>query len=102
MEALLTAGANKDAPDKNGATPLHLAAKKGQKEIVEALLTVGADVNAKDNLNHTPLHFAHKRGHKEIAEALLTAGANAEIAKDLINDYNKENKKSIYSDFLKR
>jgi ankyrin repeat protein len=34
--------------DKDGMTPLHFAAGKGHKAVVEVLLAHGAEVNAKD------------------------------------------------------
>lgn len=56
-------------------TPLHLAAAKGHKNVVEVLLANHADVNAKDVNNETPLHFAAASGSKEVAELLLAEGA---------------------------
>jgi cytohesin len=43
---------------KAGMTPLHAAAGKGLKEIVELLIAEGADVNAKDDKGRTPLDLA--------------------------------------------
>ncbi|MCG8339797.1 MAG: ankyrin repeat domain-containing protein, partial [Cytophagales bacterium] len=45
-----------DATDKNGNTPLHVTAEKGQKEVANLLLEKGAEVNATDNDAWTPLH----------------------------------------------
>ena len=42
-------GADVNAKDQNGRTPLQLAALKGHKEVAELLITKGADVNAKNN-----------------------------------------------------
>ena len=48
-------GADVNAKDRYGATPLLYAAKK---ETAELLITNGADVNAKDVLEETPLDYA--------------------------------------------
>ena len=48
-----------NAKNKDGWTPLHLAATKGRIEIVEYLVEKGAeDVNAKNEYGQTPLHIA--------------------------------------------
>jgi len=60
--------------DYVAATPLHLAAKNGHKEIVGVLLSKGADANAKDGNGWTPMHFAAEKGRKEIVVALLAHG----------------------------
>ncbi|MDP7585905.1 MAG: ankyrin repeat domain-containing protein, partial [Verrucomicrobiota bacterium] len=52
----LVAGTDVNAKSKgNGWTPLHHAALKGQKEVVELLIEKGADVNAKCDVGWTPL-----------------------------------------------
>jgi len=48
-------GADVNAKDEGGWTPLHQAAWNGRKEIVELLITKGADVNTKDMSGRTPL-----------------------------------------------
>lgn len=62
-------------------TPLHLAAKHGQVELVQALLTRGADVHARRVDGRTPLMCAARRvrsENSEIAEVLLDYGSNLE------------------------
>jgi len=48
------------AKDKDGCTPLHLAAQEDQYEVVEFLLSCGADPQAKDNDGETPLQLARR------------------------------------------
>jgi ankyrin repeat protein len=68
-----------NARTKNGSTPLHFAAFKGQKaghkEAAKILLENGADVNAKTDSGATPLTFAMFRGNKEIIVLLKKYGA---------------------------
>ena len=44
--------------DKDGDTPLYIAADKGQTRCLELLLKAGADVNQTEKDGHTPLHIA--------------------------------------------
>lgn len=59
-----------------GKTPLHAAAGKGHKDVVEFLLAKGADVNVEDQNHQAPLHDAAGSGHKEVVKLLLAKGAN--------------------------
>jgi hypothetical protein len=65
--------------DRDGQTPLHLAAEKDRKEVAQFLLAHGADVNAKDNNGNSPLHVAAERGSKVVAELLLAGKADVNI-----------------------
>jgi len=76
VELLIAKGADVNAKNKYGSTPLHRAASGGHKEITEILIAKGADVNAKNHRGMTPLQFAAMKGHKEIAELLIAKGAD--------------------------
>ena len=66
----LAAGADVNAKDGGGWTPLHYAAVVDHKEIVELLLASSADVNAKIDDGKTPLDSADG----EIADLLRKHG----------------------------
>ena len=70
----LTAGADVNAKDDNGYTPLLHAAATDQKEIVELLIANDADVNAKDVNGKTPLDLANLEEHTETADLLRNHG----------------------------
>lgn len=76
LSALLEGGADKDAVDQDGLSPLSLAAMKGHLPIVQALLGAGCDVNIRDTCGRTALHVAAVRGHDEVLSILLTNGAD--------------------------
>jgi ankyrin repeat protein len=81
VRSLIEAGADLEARDFVGQTPLHRAAENGRTEAAKALIGAGADLEAKDTDGWTPLHRATAWGRTEIAKALIGAGADLE-AKD--------------------
>lgn len=67
---LLKAGAIVDAPRSDGATPLHIAARKGNAEVAAVLLRAGASVDAMTTRGHTPLVAAVQFGHTDVVALL--------------------------------
>ncbi len=72
---LLDGGANIDARDSHGATPLITASERGNLAMVILLLNHGAWVDAADHEGNTALHEASFYGHGRCVEVLLAAGA---------------------------
>lgn len=62
--------------DQFGNTPLHDAAYKGQKDVVELLIARGLDINVKNLSGNTPLHTAASWNQMAVAELLITKGAD--------------------------
>ena len=86
-QLLVESGANVNARNSTGSTPLHPACRRGNKKVVEYLLSKGADANAKDVKGTTPLYAAAGFGGRSgfdnsaIMSALLAHGADVN-AKD--------------------
>ena len=70
VSALLAARARVSAKDGGGYTPLHLAAFRGDLELVQILLAHGADAHARTDDGKTPAMIAEQGGHQEVARRL--------------------------------
>lgn len=71
VKLLLDKGADIEAKDNSGQTPLSWVTCGGRKDIVKLLLDKGADIEARDHFGQTPLSLATRGGRKEIAKLLL-------------------------------
>ena len=81
IKRLIASGADVDAKDKYGYTPLHLAVRGDNIEIAKLLIVSGADVRAYSDNGFTPLHEAVFCDNIELAKLLIASGADVE-AKD--------------------
>lgn len=80
VKALIAQGAEVNAKDENGQTPLLLALNRDHLEVAELLVSSGADVDALDGRTGKPLLLS-VGGRKKRVEFLLSKGADIE-AKD--------------------
>ncbi|KAI9762377.1 MAG: hypothetical protein M1840_001270 [Geoglossum simile] len=62
-----------------GESPLYLAVRHGNLELIELMLSRGADPNAEDIRGETPLYVAVQLGHYETVKMLLSYGADQTI-----------------------
>lgn len=77
VKILLENGANANAKNGSGHTPLHFATNP---EIVKMLIKNGADVNAKNDVGETPVKYT---SDTEIIKLLKDAGAKLDIKSSL-------------------
>lgn len=93
VRCLVESGAEINAKNDEGMTPLHVAADYGHLDVVKYLIRKGADVNVRNDLGWAPLHSSLKglRFNRfglaarkfEVVRALIEAGAdvNSQISR---------------------
>ena len=88
VELLLKYNADVNHKDHNfERTPLHLAAIRGNIDILNILIDKGAEINAKDCFNKTPLYYANIYNNGNVAEILAANnGKCGKIAKKYKQD----------------
>ena len=79
VSVLLDQGADINARDKSGRTPLHHVTRciSPYLDAAEVLLNHGADVNARDNEGKTPLAYAREEGFSDLEELFSRYGGVA-------------------------
>jgi ankyrin repeat protein len=77
IRRLVQAGADVDARDGNGRTPLHVAAFQGHGAAARELIANGADPALLDNQRYDAVTIAAVRDDVPTLQALLAAGASA-------------------------
>jgi ankyrin repeat protein len=78
IKDLLDRGADLEAKDNDGNTPLHFASMRNDLELAKLLLDKGADLEANNECRRTPLHVATCWNRIEITKFLLERGADVE------------------------
>ena len=85
---LIENGADIEAKDKKGYTPLFIAVENQKPDIVKLLIEKGANVKIKTKFLVTLLIIASKKGNIDIIKMLVQAGAD-------LNDIDKNNETAL-------
>jgi ankyrin repeat protein len=81
VRALLKEGADVNAPQGDGMTALHWAARQGDAETAKMLIHAGANVRATTRLGgYTPVLLASQAGDAATIETIIAAGGDAKSA----------------------
>lgn len=84
VQILLAAGARQDTVDVLAPRVLHVAARRGYRDIIHDLLEKNKeDIDLTNGDGLTPLHLAAERGHTGAVEELLAAGADINVRNHL-------------------
>jgi ankyrin repeat protein len=86
--SLLQQGADVNAAEPNGTTPLHWAVYEEDAELVEKLINAGARVSVTNDFGSTPMSEAAAVGNAAIIGMLLKAGAD-------VNSPNREGQTAL-------
>jgi ankyrin repeat protein len=95
------AGANMEAKDNRGDTPLHIAILSGHLAIVKALVRGGANILAANNRGRLPVYAAVIRGKSEVAKYMfqqLYATTRRLPLRELLKDLTWIDNQNIISD----
>lgn len=76
VESMLETGADPNRPSRLDVTPLELAARHGNAELIRLLVAAGGDPNAVDAVGETMLMSAVRSGEPAAVELLLELGVN--------------------------
>jgi len=79
VKSCLDKGADANAKNDKGMTPLHIAAYYGDTMVAHLFLKHGADANAHDSKGYTPLILAAMHGNIDVAMLLIEKGADINL-----------------------
>lgn len=98
-DILLKSGANVNAIDGTGESPLMVAARHGSQETVQLLLKDGAETSLQATSGENVLHVGVRECHFYVVKAVVDhviASKSKDAAKNLINQQNKKGESSIH------
>jgi hypothetical protein len=94
-------GANTEANDRHGNTPLHDASVIGHLAVVKALVTRGANILAANTNGHLPIRRAMRAGYSRVPILRGVSSRNLEVAKYLLQHFYATTRRPPLEELLK-
>lgn len=82
--------------DEEHRTPLHYAAMRGKRRIVEVLLLFGANVTARTKFGESAVELAYSYHHEDIVDLLMTS-RDKKIRKEMESQIRKQRLRQLSS-----
>lgn len=82
LESLIAGGADVNAVDEEGSTPLLLASEFGNTEIAKILMTNGANIDQRDYDGLSPVEMAIYNCHFAVARLLIASGCDLSVEQE--------------------
>jgi uncharacterized protein len=79
LDRLLASGADLEARDRHGRTPLHVATFAKQRDVIRVLAKAGVKLGALENDRYDAVTIASVADDEETLSVLLAAGASAKL-----------------------
>lgn len=96
VHRLISGGAKIDLMDEEHRTPLHYAAMRGKRRIVEVLLLFGANVTARTKFGESAVELAYSYHHEDIVDLLMTS-RDKKIRKEMESQIRKQRLRQLSS-----
>ncbi|GAB4587068.1 ankyrin repeat domain-containing protein [Nocardia sp. IFM 10818] len=71
--------------DSGGDGLLHIAADRGDLEVIRLMLGAGANINQLGDMGMTPLHHAYAAHQQSVVDFLIANGASLEVRDEFGN-----------------
>uniref|UniRef100_A0A3P8Z511 Ion transport domain-containing protein n=1 Tax=Esox lucius TaxID=8010 RepID=A0A3P8Z511_ESOLU len=98
-EMLLKSGADVNAEQENGETPMHIAARYGGLKMMKILIEEGGELTCRSKAGENPLHIAVRHCHAAVVEEILTYLTNnksREEAQRCVSQGNRKGETSLH------
>lgn len=76
IRSLISAGAEVNFVNNRGESPLFLAMKSGNREIIDLIISAGAELNCTNSSNESPLMIAVRENNFPLVQKLVKSGAD--------------------------